>query len=120
VFECQSRCCVLYRLSFQRSSSYTSGVSKARAPGRTDSEFCAVALNICWSSAWNFLRVLFRAPRILRRFLDLCKICETLSSGAQISGGMSAWRIIFVWRCLTFFSSSTWNVFRIIFLAHRI
>ena len=62
----------------------TSGVNKFRAPGHPNSEFCAVAYNVCWSSAWNILRVVLLVPRIFR--LDFCKIRKTPSRGAQISG----------------------------------
>jgi len=42
-------------------------------------KFCAVALNICESSAWNLLHVIFLAPRIFRWVVDIWEICASLN-----------------------------------------
>jgi len=81
-------------------------------------EFCAVAPDICWSSAWNFHRVVLLAPRILS--LDLCKIRETLSNGVTNLGRQVGVRNKFCMAVTKLFWSSAWDVFGIIFLVHRI
>jgi hypothetical protein len=75
---------LIYRL---QSYCKRAGVITSSVQGRTDAgrqgvgvtEFCEVSPNICESSAWRSLYVIFMVPRILRRFVDLKKkMCISL------------------------------------------